>query len=259
MEPWPDWPDLIGDLLPRCTFPPAGSALACAVSGGPDSMALMVLASAAGCVVTAHHVDHGLRPESTAEAAVVAEAATRLGAAFVAERVEIGTGPNQEARARAARFGVLPRGVATGHTMDDQAETILLNLLRGSGSDGLAGMEPGPRHPLLGSAAPRDPRRVRRHGVAPGGGPEQRRSGPPAQPGAARTAPAVRRGGRSRPGSPARPPIPGVARRGGVAQSPGGRGGARSAGRPGRRRPSGAVGPAGGAPVAAGLRRRCES
>ena len=143
------WPDLIGDLLPRCTFPPAGSALACAVSGGPDSMALMVLASAAGCVVTAHHVDHGLRPESTAEAEVVAEAAGRLGAAFVAERVAIGTGPNQEARARAARFGVLPRGVATGHTMDYQAETILLNLLRGSGSDGLAGMDPGPRHPLL--------------------------------------------------------------------------------------------------------------
>jgi tRNA(Ile)-lysidine synthase len=144
------WPDLIGELLPRCTFPPAGSALACAVSGGPDSMALMVLACAARCVVTAHHVDHGLRRESSAEAAVVAEAAGRLGLAFVAERVEIGTGPNQEARARAARFGVLPRGVATGHTMDDQAETILLNLLRGSGSDGLAGMEPGPRHPLLG-------------------------------------------------------------------------------------------------------------
>jgi len=77
------WPDLIGDLLPRCTFPPAGSALACAVSGGPDSMALLVLASATGCVVTAYHVDHGLRPESTAEAAVVAEAADLFGAAFV--------------------------------------------------------------------------------------------------------------------------------------------------------------------------------
>jgi hypoxanthine phosphoribosyltransferase len=101
-------------------------------------------------VVTAHHVDHGLRPESGVEGEVVAEAARRFGASFVGETVGVEPGPNQEARARAARFGALPRDVATGHTMDDQAETILLNLLRGSGSDGLAGMEPGLRHPLLG-------------------------------------------------------------------------------------------------------------
>ncbi|HEY1733774.1 MAG TPA: hypoxanthine phosphoribosyltransferase [Acidimicrobiales bacterium] len=138
------------DLLPRCAFPAAGSALTCAVSGGPDSLALLVLAVAAGCRVTAVHVDHGLRPASAAEADVVADAAARFGAAFLRERVVVPDGPNLEARARAARFAVLPPSVATGHTMDDQAETVLLNLLRGAGLDGVGAMQPGPEHPLLG-------------------------------------------------------------------------------------------------------------
>jgi tRNA(Ile)-lysidine synthase len=138
-----------GALLARCTFPPAGAPLDCAVSGGPDSMALLVLAVAAGCDVTAHHVDHGLRPGSAAEAGVVASAASRFGARFVPHRVVVAPGPNLEARARAARRAVLPAGAATGHTADDQAETVLLNLLRGAGLDGLSGMRPGPAKPLL--------------------------------------------------------------------------------------------------------------
>ena len=140
---------LVTDLLGRCTFPPAGTALACAVSGGADSLALLVLAAAAGCDVTAIHVDHGLRPGSGAEADVVARGAARVGARFESRVVSVPAGPNLEARARAARFAALPAGVATGHTMDDQAETILVNLLRGAGADGLAGMVPGVRHPLL--------------------------------------------------------------------------------------------------------------
>ncbi len=108
-----------------------------------------MLATAAGCDVTAHHVDHGLRPGSTEEALVVAAAADRFGARFEAHRVTVAAGPNLEARARAARLAALPSGAATGHTADDQAETILLNLLRGAGLDGLAGMRPGPAKPIL--------------------------------------------------------------------------------------------------------------
>ena len=139
---------MIPDLLARCTFPSPGTAVDCAVSGGPDSLALLVLASEAGCSVTAWHVDHGLRPGSAGEAEVVARAANRWGAAFEARSAQCEPGPNLEARAREARYRVLPEGVLTGHTADDQAETVLLNLMRGAGLDGLAGIDPA-RRPLL--------------------------------------------------------------------------------------------------------------
>ena len=140
---------LCAPLLARCTFPPSGSAVACAVSGGADSTALLVLAVAAGLSVTAVHVDHGVRPGSALEAEVVRSTAQLLGATFRAERVQLDDGPNFEARAREARYAVLPNGVLTGHTADDQAETVLVNLLRGAATSGLAGMRPGPQHPLL--------------------------------------------------------------------------------------------------------------
>lgn len=136
------------NLLSRCTFPSSGEYF-CAVSGGADSLALMILAVGAGCKVTAIHVDHGLRAGSADEAQVVADAAARYGAAFRSEKVEVEEGPNLEARARAARKAVLPPGCATGHTMDDQAETVLINMLRGAGIDGLRAMRAGPEHPIL--------------------------------------------------------------------------------------------------------------
>lgn len=142
--------DRVVPLLPRCRFPPPGTPVACAVSGGADSLAMLVLAVAAGCIPTAYHVDHGLRPGSAGEAEIVAEAALRLRADFVAITVELADGPNLEERARIARRAALPRDAATGHTADDQAETVLVNLLRGSGVDGLSGMRSGPRHPILG-------------------------------------------------------------------------------------------------------------
>ncbi|MGO9195649.1 MAG: tRNA lysidine(34) synthetase TilS [Acidimicrobiales bacterium] len=144
-------------LLERCGFPDtatgeaaAPGTLACAVSGGADSLALLVLATEAGCHPVAYHVDHGLRPGSASEVEVVERAAFALGSEVVSLRVDLAPGPNLEARARAARFAVLPAGVATGHTADDQAETVLINLLRGSSAAGLAGMSSGARHPILG-------------------------------------------------------------------------------------------------------------
>jgi tRNA(Ile)-lysidine synthase len=131
-------------------------------SGGADSLALLALAVDTALAPIAVHIDHGLRAGSDREAQLVAEAAARLGARFDARRVAVDQGPNLEARARTARYGALEAAraahgasaVLVGHTADDQAETVLLNLLRGSGASGLAGM---PAHrgrvlrPLLGA------------------------------------------------------------------------------------------------------------
>ncbi len=140
---------LIEELSPRCTFPAAGTEAIAAVSGGADSLALLVLACEAGVEVTAVHVDHGLRPGSAEEADVVAAAARRFGAGFRAERVAVAEGPDLEQRARIARRAVLGQDAMTGHTEDDQAETLLINLMRGAGPAGLAAMAPGPTHPIL--------------------------------------------------------------------------------------------------------------
>jgi tRNA(Ile)-lysidine synthase len=117
-------------------------------SGGADSVALLALAVDAGLDPIAVHVEHGLRDGGAQESASVGAIAAHLGAAFVARRVSIAPGSNLEARARELRYEVLEearieRGasaVLVGHTLDDQAETVLLNLLRGSGAAGLAGM-----------------------------------------------------------------------------------------------------------------------
>ena len=137
-------------LLERCAFPPAGAGVVCAVSGGADSLALLVLAVEAGCDVTAVHVDHGYRPDAAdAEAAVVEAAARRFGASFERRALDVAPGPNLEERWRDARRAALPAGVLTGHTADDLAETVLLNLARGAGLDGLAGIRPGATKPIL--------------------------------------------------------------------------------------------------------------
>jgi tRNA(Ile)-lysidine synthase len=140
--------DRVDALLDWCTFPPAGTAVVCAVSGGADSTALAALAVAAGCHVSLMHVDHGLRPTSAQDADVVRSTGQRLGVDVTSVRIELADGPNLEARARDARYAALPAGALTGHTADDQAETMLLNLMRGA-SAGMTAMRPGHTRPLL--------------------------------------------------------------------------------------------------------------
>lgn len=134
-------------LMARSNFP-LGARLHCAVSGGTDSLALLLLACRTETPVTAWHIDHSLRHDSSREADFVAEIAADLGAQFESRTVRVEHGANLEARARTARYGALPAEVLTGHTADDQAETVLINLLRGSGTAGLAGMRRN-RRPLL--------------------------------------------------------------------------------------------------------------
>jgi tRNA(Ile)-lysidine synthase len=106
-------------------------------------MALLALAVASGCRPKAVYIDHGLRPECGHEAEVVQRGARSLGAAFAAVSVRVEPGGDLEARARQARYQALPDGALVGHTADDQAETLLLNLVRGAGLDGLSGMRAG--------------------------------------------------------------------------------------------------------------------
>ncbi|GAA3600217.1 tRNA lysidine(34) synthetase TilS [Klugiella xanthotipulae] len=137
-----------------------------ALSGGADSLALAAAASFeahnAGLRVGAVVVDHGLQDGSAAVAERAAHRARDLGLAPVLIiRVVVGSNRGPEADARDARYAALDRArevtgarvILLGHTLDDQAETMLLGLARGSGSASLAGMSPasGPyRRPLLG-------------------------------------------------------------------------------------------------------------
>ncbi|MEM9746470.1 MAG: tRNA lysidine(34) synthetase TilS [Actinomycetota bacterium] len=137
-------------MLDRCTFPAAGSPATVALSGGPDSCALAALAVHHDLRVDAVHVHHGVRPDADRDAEAAVGVAERLGVRCRVERVQLADGPNLEERARHARLDVIGLEAMTGHTLDDQAETVVLALLRGAGARGLAAMRPGPRHPILG-------------------------------------------------------------------------------------------------------------
>jgi len=126
-----------------------------AVSGGPDSLALLLLANAARPgEVFAATVDHGLRPESHDEAQMVASLCEALGVPHEILPVAVGAG-NLQAQARKARYRALAgwmtqeglKLLATAHQADDQAETLMMRLNRGSGVSGLSGVRAQARVP----------------------------------------------------------------------------------------------------------------
>jgi tRNA(Ile)-lysidine synthase len=125
------------------------------ISGGPDSTCLLDLLNQAGYEVIVAHLNHELRPEADDEEARLRDYASRLGIEFVSHKVDVraysvSNRTSLEEAARDARYRFLfdvaartgSAAVAVGHNADDQVETVLMHLLRGSGLSGLRGMEP---------------------------------------------------------------------------------------------------------------------
>lgn len=137
-----------------------------AVSGGPDSLALLLLAAAARPgKVEAATVDHGLREESRGEAEMVAAVCGKLGIPHEILTVEWDEKPETgiQERCRAKRYAALSEWakrkslavLATAHHAEDQAETLLMRLARGSGLRGLSGIRPIRRVPKTGGSLAR--------------------------------------------------------------------------------------------------------
>ena len=137
----------------RLGLPFEGETVIVAVSGGADSVSLLLAIADLGRRkkidhrIVAAHCNHGLRGvESDADQELVRVLAEKLGIDFVSEYIKISKKGNLEQNARDARYAILRKiaddekafAVLTGHTINDQAETFLLNLIRGSGTDGLA-------------------------------------------------------------------------------------------------------------------------
>ncbi len=144
----------ISDFIKEHQLLDPGDRVVIGVSGGPDSLCLLDSLCHLGFSLICAHLDHGLRQESSDEAAYVKSIAQSYNLPFEIERQDIaskaGSGVSLEEAARLARYNFLTRVakrndvrvIATGHTADDQVETVLMHFLRGTGPSGLRGMLP---------------------------------------------------------------------------------------------------------------------
>jgi tRNA(Ile)-lysidine synthase len=152
-----------------------------ACSGGPDSQVLLhvlhALSAEQGLTLAVASVDHGLRPDAANDVQVARALAHELELPFHALSVSVPPGASRQALARDARYRALldcarelgAQRVAVGHTLDDQAETVLERLLRGTGLDGLAAVAPtradGVIRPLIDVRRSAVEAYARQHGV----------------------------------------------------------------------------------------------
>lgn len=150
LPPADDTREWFSRVLDAIKLPPGPWVIA--ASGGVDSTALMLLVAelgpAHGLEPIIAHVDHGIHPDSASVARLVEEHAAVLGLSFHVERLALGPGAS-ETLARQFRYialhriarAVNARGIMTAHHANDQVETVLMRVLRGSGPSGLAGMD----------------------------------------------------------------------------------------------------------------------
>ena len=156
-----DIPELVARYIRRKDLFKPGEKTLAAVSGGADSLCLALVLKQLGFDLQIAHFDHRLRPESAQDAEIVRRAAERLGIPFHLGQGDVPAhaGRNRmtvEEAARNLRYAFLLRtakaeninAIATGHTMDDQVETVLMHLIRGSGLRGIGGIHPIGRVPF---------------------------------------------------------------------------------------------------------------